>query len=533
MASRFQRFLWTVAGAELDILENCRTDHKRFSAIGGTILMTAFIAFCAGTAAAWYFTQSGDESTGNIWVAMLFGVVWSLLIFSIDRSLVVTLKKDPTREKQKFWVPLLSRAALALVIAFMVSIPLELVIFQDFIAEQKFFFDESAANSLSESSHAHKEEIGLNDDINLSTGTMDRLDNLNNKLKGNVNAFNSQIQVERNKLNKPTTTAFTTAQTQYNNYNSQIAIAQKNLADANTSADSTRLESEINNLKGKRQSYWRTMESERKAWNNQINAKIKGLESERTQIEGQIEKNTADYEHEANRLARTRDMRDSLATERGKIVSDFKQTSNAGNHFIQNFRILEYAVWQKGHLTELLFLWLIRLLFFIIELLPTVVKIVTPVGSYDRMVYAEEKQMMEYLESKEYIDRIRNMHDVELKAKEEQLKLQHETELKLKGDILEKVKEAQLEVAEATVKKWKKSELAKVKPEGSAPERIPKVAPAPVSVPASETALAPETVATPKEVYEPETIATNVTAPVITPEAVPEVKVEPSTESEA
>ena len=41
--------------------------------------------------------------------------------------------------------------------------------------------------------------------------------------------------------------------------------------------------------------------------------------------------------------------------------------------------------------TELFFLWMIRLLFFIIEILPTVVKIVTPVGSYDRMVQAEEK----------------------------------------------------------------------------------------------------------------------------------------------
>ena len=66
MGSRFQRFLWTVAGAELDILEKCRTDHKKFAAIGATILMTAFIAFCAGTSAAWYFTQSGDETSGSL-----------------------------------------------------------------------------------------------------------------------------------------------------------------------------------------------------------------------------------------------------------------------------------------------------------------------------------------------------------------------------------------------------------------------------------------------------------------------------------
>lgn len=73
-----------------------------------------------------------------------------------------------------------------------------------------------------------------------------------------------------------------------------------------------------------------------------------------------------------------------------------------------------------GHITtdlptEWYFLWLIRLLFFIIELLPTVVKIVMPIGAYDRMIYAEEKDMKKYLESSTYLDRIRNMHDMELK----------------------------------------------------------------------------------------------------------------------
>lgn len=483
MDSRFQRFLWTVAGAELDILEKCRTDHKRFSAIGATILMTAFIAFCAGTAAAWYFTQSGTESSGNIAWAMAFGVVWSLLIFSIDRSLVVTLKKDPTLEKQKFWVPLLSRAALAVVIAFMVSIPLELVIFKDFIAEQKFFYDENAAKELSESTRAHQEEVGLGSEIDLSTSTMGRLDSLNNGLRGNVTSLNTKIQVERNKLNKPTTSVFAEAQSKYNDYNAKIRTAELNLSNSTNSSDSTKYANEISRLKKDRQQYWRTMDKERKDWNYGINLKIKELEKERSAVEGQIAQNTTDYAKEADRLARNRDARDSLSAERGKIVQDFKQTSNAGNHFIQNFRILEYAVWQKGHLTELLFLWLIRLLFFIIELLPTVVKIVTPVGSYDRMVYAEEKQMMDYLESKEYIDRIRNMHDAELKAKEDQLRLQHETELKLKADILEKVKNAQLEVADATVKKWKKTELSKIKPAAARKAK---------AEPATETKAVPE-----------------------------------------
>lgn len=467
MGSKFQRFLWTVAGAELDILEKCRTDYKKFSAIGATILMTAFIAFCAGTSAAWYFTQSGNETSGSLVWAMVFGLIWALLIFCIDRSLVITLKKDPTVKKQKIWVPLLSRSALACIIAFMVSIPLELVIFEDFIAEQKFFFNESAANKLSESTRAHKEEVGLNGEISLSTRTMGRLDSLNTNLKGNVSSLDTQIEIQKNKLDNPTTSAYISARSKYDNYNSRINTENNNLVRATSAQDSSKYSREIERLKRERRPYWNTMQTEKREWNASINKKIKELEEVRDADQRQIEQNTNDYAKESERLAKHRDTRDSLAIERGKIVQDFRQTSNKGNHFIQNYRILEYAVWKRdanGDLpTELFFLWMIRLLFFIIEILPTVVKIVTPIGSYDRMVHAEEKQMMDYLTSTEYIDRIRNMHDIELKAREEQLKRQHEVELELKNDILEKVKDAQLKVADATVAQWKESELSKLK----------------------------------------------------------------------
>ena len=294
---------------------------------------------------------------------MLFGLIWALLIFCIDRSLVITLKKDPSAKKQKFWVPLLSRSALACIIAFMVSIPLELVIFEDFIAEQKFFFDESSAKELSESTRAHREEGVLSGEIDLSTSTMSRLDSLNTGLRGNVSSLNAQIQAERNKLNKPTTNAFTTAKNQYDNYSSQINTAQRNLANATNAIDSARYTNEITRLRDLRRPYWRTMDSEKKAWNDKINKKIKELEGERSIAESQIAQNTTDYARESERLARNRDTRDSLATERGKIIQDFKQTSNKGNHFIQNYRILEYAVWKRdanGNLpTELFFLWMI------------------------------------------------------------------------------------------------------------------------------------------------------------------------------
>lgn len=141
-------------------------------------------------------------------------------------------------------------------------------------------------------------------------------------------------------MNNPTTNAFTTANYQYDNYSSQINTAQINLANATNAIDSARYTNEIARLRDLRRPYWRTMDSEKKAWNDKINKKIKELEGEHSIAEGQIAQNTADYARESDRLARNRDTRDSLATERVRIIQDFKQTSNKGNHFILNYRIL-------------------------------------------------------------------------------------------------------------------------------------------------------------------------------------------------
>lgn len=277
MTTSFERILWAIAGAERHILEKCRTDYKRFSAIGATILMTSFIAFCAGTAAAWFFTQKGDDTSGSLGWSVCFGIVWALLIFCIDRSLVITLKKDPTLKHQKFWVPLLSRSALACIIAFMVSIPLELVIFEDFIAEKKFFFNEDSANTLSKSSRAYKEENALNSEIMLSTQVMARLDSIGKDLNNTIDYLDNQISVERSRLDKPTTQSFVNAKKQYDNYSAQLSRARRNLQYSTNKQDSNRYSLEINRLINARSPHWNTMVREKNAWNLSINNRIEEL----------------------------------------------------------------------------------------------------------------------------------------------------------------------------------------------------------------------------------------------------------------
>ena len=109
-----------------------------------------------------------------------------------------------------------------------------------------------------------------------------------------------------------------------------------------------------------------------------------------------------------------------------------------------------------------MFGWLIRLLCFIIEILPTIVKIVSPIGSYERMVHAEEQSLLEYLESTEYDNQIKSIHRLALSTQSELQQEQHDQEIALKKELLDKIKQSQLEVATAAIEKWKEQELAKI-----------------------------------------------------------------------
>ena len=134
--SKIQYICWLFSGAEISLLKECPTDFNRQASIGFTIFMTCLLAGLSGGFAAWRFTIDTPGQDGNWMASIIFGLVWGMLVFSIDRSMVVTLKKDPTLKRQPFLIPLVTRMILAGLLAFMISIPLETKIFEPEIAKQ-------------------------------------------------------------------------------------------------------------------------------------------------------------------------------------------------------------------------------------------------------------------------------------------------------------------------------------------------------------------------------------------------------------
>ncbi len=117
-----RRFFMLCSGADMDILETCSSGEKnKYAGIGATVFFTALMAFIAASYALYTVFD-------NVYVAIAFGLVWGLLIFNLDRFIVSTIKKRNSVKSELFQAT--PRIILAVIIAVVISKPLELKIFE-------------------------------------------------------------------------------------------------------------------------------------------------------------------------------------------------------------------------------------------------------------------------------------------------------------------------------------------------------------------------------------------------------------------
>jgi Domain of unknown function (DUF4407) len=115
-------FLWWCAGAYQDLLKECPSEQTKYAGLGGVLLATFVLAaLSAGYAIYSVFNEP-------LW-AVLFAIVWGLIIFNFDRFLVSTMRKYGVSRRKQLWMAA-PRIALALLIGFTIARPLELKIFE-------------------------------------------------------------------------------------------------------------------------------------------------------------------------------------------------------------------------------------------------------------------------------------------------------------------------------------------------------------------------------------------------------------------
>lgn len=125
-----RRFLIWCSGASPDAIYICPTEWNKFSIIGATIFITAVLSFVSGS----YFLSYvfTDKMTGKVevnWLqSIVFGLIWAFLIFTLDRSIIVSIKKTDI-----FWQEFrqgIIRIILAIFIGIVIATPIELKLFR-------------------------------------------------------------------------------------------------------------------------------------------------------------------------------------------------------------------------------------------------------------------------------------------------------------------------------------------------------------------------------------------------------------------
>src|SRR5690606_14518204 len=114
-------FFWFCSGANRSLLMRCPSESEKYAGIGATVFFTGLFASLSANYA--LFTVFD-----NPWSAALFWLIWGAMIVNLDRYIVSSVAK-----KDKFWPEfklLLPRLGLAVLLALVISKPLELKIFE-------------------------------------------------------------------------------------------------------------------------------------------------------------------------------------------------------------------------------------------------------------------------------------------------------------------------------------------------------------------------------------------------------------------
>lgn len=467
--SYFTRFLWFVAGADIEMLSLCPLDYKKYEAIGMTILMTSLVGFAAGSSAAWYFTEDA------LWT-LVFGLFWSLLIFSIDRSLVVTLKKDPYK-KSYYVLPLVFRGFLAILVAGIMSIPLELLVFNGFIQNDI----ENYKSDLLKQQHQDSFDVQQAAEYDSKSKSLDQLlKSESNKKDDIITAINdkrSERQREVNMLNHPNTTT-------YNNAQGSANGLQRQLNELYSLPNSDYRRNRIPGLRSQISHQRSVMASERNAWNTKVNARISELDNEIAQLSDALrvaKENIARTDREKQRVDSTSVSYQARAEE---SLNKTDERFRNGNNFTLYYAVLAHAIYKTHKVTHermgtdgktytyeteefvnkdfMFLLWFIRAMFFVIELLPSIVKVVSKAGQYELRVYHQEEELKKYLHSQEYQDYCYKMLHGDNQLEMDLQAQRHDAEKKVQHDIIQAIINAEESVAKDSIDNWERLEKGKM-----------------------------------------------------------------------
>jgi hypothetical protein len=185
-------FLWTCAGVNKAVLRQCPSDYAKYAGTGGTILFTAIMAAISGG-----YAISSVFQDAPIAVPLVFGLIWGLMIFNLDRFMVNTMYSDGkhtiSKDEIKGGWP---RIFLAVFLGVVISTPLEIRVFQDKIESQLFIDQGKVGDDVRQSNNYwYQQKIEKENQITNEQNA------LNDLRAGKVGGFSEKIADKEKELN--------------------------------------------------------------------------------------------------------------------------------------------------------------------------------------------------------------------------------------------------------------------------------------------------------------------------------------------
>lgn len=431
--SNIQYVLWLIAGSEIATLKKCPADYNRHANIGLMIFITSLFAGLTSLIAGHTFAPDSYLGIG------LFALVWAFLIFSLDRSMVNSIKKDPKDPDKSMMSYFWPRLILAIILSFFMSIPLDHIVFEDKI---KYQMDQNNTNDW------HKRQLQLHQGLGIDADSAknDKLSKQSEKLEEEINKGCALCTLEEyitpnNEADRivkyelpPLIQKRTAAQAAYNEYFQKLRRAQTPSEEPLIAQSEVRSDKKLRSLNQLRGAANANLISK--------NAQVSSLRQKANQI---CEKWKADNQKK------------KIVVDSTKKIVETRLSSNEDSLRIKSQAHLNMITAMQGFDTKFvtLFLmpdwgvqflkWLIFLALLVIEILPTYLKLKTPVGQYDWEMYYQEKDTEE--EVKARIDALTN----KLKNIEE---YRTSKEVDLNKKMIDKVVDIEEKLANEMLEEW-------------------------------------------------------------------------------
>jgi hypothetical protein len=417
-------FLWTCAGVNKAVLRQCPTDYAKYAGTGGTILFTAIMAAISGG-----YAISSVFQNAPIIVSLVFGLIWGLMIFNLDRFMVNTMYSDGkhTISKDEF-LGGLPRIILAIFLGIVISTPLEMRIFQDKIESQllidqgKVGDDVRQANKYWYQQKTEKENQIANEQNALN----DLRAGISGGLPERIADKERELKEAENRL--------------YNETNGDGVTKKKGFGPA-----AKQLQDQVDRL------------------TNEKNELI--LQEKEANASNQ------DYiKQETNRHQKTLDDYKRELQDINKKIAEIENEGQKGQKALTGFCAKYKALGEIASFDEdpsLFFARLfITLLFVAIEVIPTLFKMMITSGPYDDLLRAEMHRV-KVLSDK----RISDINDdvntaVRISTLKNQKRLEAET--LANEDILKQIAKTQSELLQKAISAWREEELKKINENPSA-----------------------------------------------------------------